>query len=431
MARVHRPKIPGSPKCGVAPLRSGAVPAATRGVALRGRAVPAAGTHDCPRGSATEAGGSGAHHLTVAEEIHGCPRGSGTEAGGGRAHHLTVAGVPMEQVQADPLAADGTRLLIDAQAMSQIQAGHLAVHGVCLSGFECAGDSKLREDAGLLECQTSHSHKYLTGNIDFIHPVPSMRFQGTIGSNDANCRVLLDCGAEHDVISVALCKRLKLKTYAQLPDGSPVHIKFGNGQTTQAMRVADPLPLKLNGHHSSIRFLVAPLDLNADIVLGMTWLHACNPLIDWYLRTLTFSGLQGQSILVEGEDDITPQMRAMGVVSPMEMARIALDGEPCYLATLKQIAPVHGTSGEAVGRSVTNVTDLPAVIPGDVACVACWSNESNQDDPQAPPMLLCEACSRGFHTLCLVPPLVTVPPEDERWFCPQCRKPGDSTRRRQ
>jgi hypothetical protein len=75
--------------------------------------------------------------------------------------------------------------------------------------------------------------------------------------------------------------------------------------------------------------------------------------------------------------------------------------------------------------------DLPAVSPGDVACVACWSNESNQDDPQAPPMLLCEACGRGFHTVCLIPPLAAVPPEDEPWFCPQCRKPGDSSQRRQ
>jgi hypothetical protein len=127
MEKVYRPTVQGAPKCGVAPLRSGA------GLA--------AGTHGWPRGlhCAAEAGGSAAHHLTVAKETHGCPRGSGTEAGGGGTPHLTVVGVPMEQVQADP-TADGGHLLIDARAVSEDQAGHLAMHSVCLSGFECAGN---------------------------------------------------------------------------------------------------------------------------------------------------------------------------------------------------------------------------------------------------------------------------------------------------
>jgi hypothetical protein len=75
-------------------------------------------------------------------------------------------------------------------------------------------------------------------------------------------------------------------------------------------------------------------------------------------------------------------------------------------------------------------SDLPSVAEGDHACAACWSNESNQDDPGAPAMLLCDGCEKGFHTTCLVPPLTAVPPEHESWYCPQCRKPGDSRQRR-
>ncbi|KAL9317277.1 hypothetical protein ACSQ67_013794 [Phaseolus vulgaris] len=55
----------------------------------------------------------------------------------------------------------------------------------------------------------------------------------------------------------------------------------------------------------------------------------------------------------------------------------------------------------------------------DIFCAKCHSKElsSNND------IILCDGvCDRGFHQLCLDPPLLTedIPPGDEGWLCPGC-----------
>ncbi|XP_047162249.1 homeobox protein HAT3.1 [Vigna umbellata] len=55
----------------------------------------------------------------------------------------------------------------------------------------------------------------------------------------------------------------------------------------------------------------------------------------------------------------------------------------------------------------------------DIFCAKCHSKElsSNND------IILCDGvCDRGFHQLCLCPPLLTedIPPDDEGWLCPGC-----------
>jgi hypothetical protein len=161
MARLHRSKVQDGPKCRVA-LPGGA---GTPG------AAGAAAIHGCPRGSAAEAGGC---HLTVASTNRQEGRGTGMSG----SH--PVAWVPTEQVQADPLAAGGTQGSSDAQAIQEIQAGHLALGGVCLS--------KYATDSQLLECQNNTSNRYLVDNPISVHPIPSLRLQGTIGSNDTACK---------------------------------------------------------------------------------------------------------------------------------------------------------------------------------------------------------------------------------------------------
>ena len=51
----------------------------------------------------------------------------------------------------------------------------------------------------------------------------------------------------------------------------------------------------------------------------------------------------------------------------------------------------------------------------DTACEVCRGT----DDVN---MLLCDGylCDRGYHCCCLKPPLLTLPAEHEKWFCPQC-----------
>lgn len=55
----------------------------------------------------------------------------------------------------------------------------------------------------------------------------------------------------------------------------------------------------------------------------------------------------------------------------------------------------------------------------DTVCEICGSGDREDI------MLLCDVCDRGFHTICLTPPLEDIPDENE-WFCPDCeiREPG-------
>lgn len=55
----------------------------------------------------------------------------------------------------------------------------------------------------------------------------------------------------------------------------------------------------------------------------------------------------------------------------------------------------------------------------DIFCAKCGSKDLFPDND----IILCDgACDRGFHQMCLEPPLETanIPPEDEGWLCPEC-----------
>lgn len=50
----------------------------------------------------------------------------------------------------------------------------------------------------------------------------------------------------------------------------------------------------------------------------------------------------------------------------------------------------------------------------DMPCMICKKVEDSDDNQ----MLLCDECNRGYHALCLNPPLTEIPKEE--WFCPEC-----------
>lgn len=53
----------------------------------------------------------------------------------------------------------------------------------------------------------------------------------------------------------------------------------------------------------------------------------------------------------------------------------------------------------------------------DIFCAKCRSKDFSGDND----IILCDgSCERGFHQLCLKPPLLKVPPGDEGWLCPGC-----------
>ncbi|XP_058080470.1 homeobox protein HOX1A-like isoform X2 [Magnolia sinica] len=55
----------------------------------------------------------------------------------------------------------------------------------------------------------------------------------------------------------------------------------------------------------------------------------------------------------------------------------------------------------------------------DIFCAKCGSKDSSANND----IILCDGiCNRGFHQMCLVPPLLNedIPPGDESWLCPGC-----------
>mmetsp|Transcript_8084 Transcript_8084/g.25945 ORF Transcript_8084/g.25945 Transcript_8084/m.25945 type:complete len:142 (-) Transcript_8084:18-443(-) len=52
----------------------------------------------------------------------------------------------------------------------------------------------------------------------------------------------------------------------------------------------------------------------------------------------------------------------------------------------------------------------------DTACEICSSHEQ----PEGNAMLLCDSCDRGYHLLCLSPPLEDAPKGS--WLCPRCEQ---------
>ncbi|XP_016478781.2 pathogenesis-related homeodomain protein [Nicotiana tabacum] len=74
----------------------------------------------------------------------------------------------------------------------------------------------------------------------------------------------------------------------------------------------------------------------------------------------------------------------------------------------------------AQGRLPASLFDNEGEIDSeDIFCAKC----SAKDLPADNDIILCDgACERGFHQLCLEPPLLKedIPPDDEGWLCPGC-----------
>ena len=50
----------------------------------------------------------------------------------------------------------------------------------------------------------------------------------------------------------------------------------------------------------------------------------------------------------------------------------------------------------------------------NMPCMICQKVEDSDENQ----MLLCDECNRGYHALCLNPPLTSIPKEE--WYCPEC-----------
>ncbi|QRW22883.1 Retrotransposable element Tf2 protein [Rhizoctonia solani] len=99
-------------------------------------------------------------------------------------------------------------------------------------------------------------------------------------------RTLIDSGATSNFISPSIVEKYKIpKTQLK----NPQVVRMLDGTISQTGRIWHQVHLTVlaNGHPHSIPFLVCPIG-NTPAILGMTWLTAEAPLIDWQQGLVTF-----------------------------------------------------------------------------------------------------------------------------------------------
>lgn len=100
-------------------------------------------------------------------------------------------------------------------------------------------------------------------------------------------RVLIDSGATENFVSTQLTK----KCHINLLRTSKV-VTFADGKRKVNVGVAHNVPLTVGQYDDKLSCFVLPI-AGYDIVLGMPWLHARNPKIDWARRIIEFTDKYG------------------------------------------------------------------------------------------------------------------------------------------
>ena len=84
-------------------------------------------------------------------------------------------------------------------------------------------------------------------------------------------------------------------------------VKLGNGTYCRASQATDDVSIAINGFACYDGFQVMQLG-NYDAILGMPWLTANNPVIDWRKRTIVLTR-DGQRVMVDGTEGARAGMR--------------------------------------------------------------------------------------------------------------------------
>ena len=106
---------------------------------------------------------------------------------------------------------------------------------------------------------------------------------------------LVDSGASRCFVSPSVLKVLRLQGKR-----SDTFLELGNGQRVLSRGYVPEVSVTVGGHTSSIDLTVTSLLHNAEIILGMNWLQAVRPVIDWvtgeiYIpNSVTTSLIQGE-----------------------------------------------------------------------------------------------------------------------------------------
>ena len=108
-----------------------------------------------------------------------------------------------------------------------------------------------------------------------INSPKQLVFEGSI--NKIPVTFLLDGGADHSILSQQFAVRNGIVIR---PLDQPIKTKYANGASETIKFATDPLQLQCQGHRSQLQPLVSS-SASFDLLVGLDWLSAHNPRIDW------------------------------------------------------------------------------------------------------------------------------------------------------
>ncbi|KAF8751162.1 K02A2.6-like [Rhizoctonia solani] len=129
-------------------------------------------------------------------------------------------------------------------------------------------------------------------------------------------KTLIDSGATSNFISPSMVKKYKIPK-TQLENPQVVRMLDGTLSQTGCIWHQVQLAVSANGHSHTIPFLVCPIG-DTPAILGMTWLTAEAPLIDWQQGLVTFP----EQVQIASEEEADPNPLADLPEQYHEFARV-------------------------------------------------------------------------------------------------------------
>ena len=164
-------------------------------------------------------------------------------------------------------------------------------------------------------------------------------------------KCLLDSGSTHDWADTSFADRQG----QPVPLSSPVIIEFANGELGEAMATSTILG-RIGQHRLSMQAMIMDLPHGYDVILGMPWLRAFNPDIDWIRSTIRIRDRKGTHLLTANRDTRRlAQVAELGLITAKSVRKMARKTHS-FITNLFFIRPL-----ESEDRA--SLSDLPKDIP--------------------------------------------------------------------
>jgi len=186
-----------------------------------------------------------------------------------------------------------------------------------------------------------------------------LTFIGSVQGRPA--RILIDGGAEGNVIRTAFCKDNGL----ELQDSTPIPIVLPNGSASLAHSTAT-FTLEREAYTEQLDAIVYPLT-KYDLILGKPWLTHTNPQINWRTNDIYFE-LDGAPIHWKCAGFESTRPSGSITISALNLASLALEpGTSLFMAHVK--LPSHGQKGKVeLPESIRQIVEdeFPDVFPSEL-----------------------------------------------------------------